>query len=135
MRETIANNILPPLLPEGLEAGLEFSLQVLPQKQIMFLPPEKIRTLDDGKQEAFLAERWVTPPSGIDLHPMDRPLPPEKCDVAIVVGAIVEDVNQASIITHDGKRRVQISAKPMATLFRLPLVAWQCEHIGALRSG
>jgi hypothetical protein len=130
----ILSDIIPHLLPVGMEPTVHLQIQVLPQRHIMLMAPDKIRIAEDKSVEIQLAGNWVKPPAGVEIHSADKPLPPEKCDAAVIIGAIVEDSNGPAIMSSDGKRaRAQLSSHPMGVLYRMPLVQWQNEHVKALR--
>jgi hypothetical protein len=129
------NATLPPLLPVGHRVGVDIQLQVMPQVQVMLVPPQRMRTTE-GVVEILTGdpEEWRKPPEGSDVCELGKPLPPEKCDVVAILGTMVEDMLGPKLLTQGGQQpRGRVASGPMAILARAPLVQWQEQHMGALR--
>jgi hypothetical protein len=127
---------LPQLLPHGHRAGIEFQLQVVPRENVMLVPPGKMRTAEDGAVEVLLGNpgEWTKVPDGFVAHELGTPLPPELCDVAVVVCTMVEDMLGPKLLGAAGEKpHGRVSGGPLAVVARAPLDRWQAAHVGALR--
>jgi len=130
------NDTLPPLLPVGHRVGTSVQLQVMPNANVMLVPQHKMRTTADGVVEVLAGEpeEWQKPPEGVEVFELGKPLPPEKCDVVAILGAMVEDTLGPKLLGAGGQQpRGRVSSGPMAILARVPLVQWQAQHRGGLR--
>jgi hypothetical protein len=126
----------PNLLPPGFRCGIDLQLQVVPKTNVMLAPPHRMRTADDGTVEVLVGdpEEWRKPPVGVDVCEMGKPLPPEKCDVVLIAGTMVEDTLGPKLLTQPGQHpRGKVSSSPLGIVARAPLDAWQKAHLGALR--
>jgi hypothetical protein len=129
-------DMIPQLLPHGYRIGVQMQLQVVPKENVLALPAEKVRAAEDGSIEVLVGqpEAWCKPPAGIDVVELGTPLPPEKCDVAVILGTMVEDVLGPKLLAPGGRQaQGRVVSAPLAILARAPLVEWQAQHLGALR--
>lgn len=132
---TIMAATLPALLPPGHRAGVDIKLQVVPQANILLMPPERIRETE-GNTEVLVGdpETWQTPPDGVEVWPIGQPLPREKCDVVAMMATMVEDMAGPRMLVVPGQPpRGKVSLALFAELGRAPLVEWQARHLEALQ--
>jgi hypothetical protein len=130
------HDTLPPLLPVGHRVGTSIQLQVMPKTNVLLVPLHKMRTTAEGVVEvlAGVPEEWQTPPEGVEVFELGKPLPPEKCDVVAILGTMVEDTLGPKLLGAGGQQpRGRVSSGPMAILARTSLVEWQAQHLGGLR--
>jgi len=132
---SIMNDTLPPLLPVGCRANVGIQLDVMPKQNIILLPADKIRTTASGRIEILVGdpEEWRQAPDGADVCELGKPLPPEKCDVVAMLGAMVEDTLGPKLVQPGQRPRGRVSSGPLAIIARAPLDRWQEAHLGTLR--
>ena len=135
-QKALVHATLPPLLPPGYRAGSELQLQVVPKLDVLLVPTDKIRTTPDGVVQVSRGDgTWEEVPEGFTAHELGKPLPPENCDVAIVLGTCVEETRAGiSLLGANGSQpRGAMSSGPMAILARVPLLDWLRQHASVLR--
>lgn len=126
---------LPNLLPHGFHCDIDLQLQVIPKVNVMLVPPHRLRTTAQGQYEVLVGEpeEWRQPPAGVDVCEMGKPLPPEKCDIAVVIGSVVEDMLGPKLVAPGQQPRGKVSSGAIAIVARKTLADWQHEHMAALR--
>ncbi|MGO9288392.1 MAG: hypothetical protein ACLQIJ_06525 [Polyangia bacterium] len=145
---------MPALLPVGFVChGFGLNMQLQPTPDVLLLPEELIRTNDAGEAEVFIArqappseganlttqpstitEGWGPVPSGMLLHRLGTPLPPEKCAVVVLATSTVSDSLDKGIVGLDGKpRQTMTSVVGHKVLAIVPLDQFQREHVENLR--
>lgn len=132
----IVRAMLPALLPPNYRSGVDISLQVVPKQNVMIWPADKTRATAEGKTEVLVGEppEWQALPDGMEAHPLGEPLPPEKCDVAAMLGTVVQDTAGPRVLVANGQApQAKASLMVFCELGRAPLVEWRQRHLGALR--
>lgn len=132
---------LPALVPPGHRVGIDIQPRVVPKTNIVPVPPDNLRTTAEGKTEVRTTagvsidhEEWQELPEGMEAWPLGKTLPPEKCDVALMVATVVEDMAGPRVLVTPGQQpRGKASMMVVTELARVPLVEWQAGHLGALR--
>jgi hypothetical protein len=98
------------------------------KQNVLLVPPGFSRTTADGKVELKSGENaWSAAPDGVVVHEIGEMLPPELCDVVIMVGTIVEDKLGQRIIGPSGARP-KTSAMIHGEIMRMPLLEWQAQY-------
>jgi hypothetical protein len=131
----IINAMLPPILPPGFTFQVDVQLHVMPARDVLFMPAEKIRRNADGNVEAVLLgddPQWQPVPEGAHVHEVGTPLPPEHADVVAILGSNVSEKHGPRMIVS-GHEATPVSSRPFAVLGRAKLLDWQREHLSALR--
>jgi len=128
-------NILPDLLPYGMRARVDFTIAVAPALGVLPLPPDLIRVADDGSTEFRdpTKDEWIKVPEGGKVHPIDKPLPPELCDVVVMIGTVAQDTIGGVLSPKPGAERFRTSTIMHAEILRVPLKVWQAGHVAQLR--
>lgn len=144
---------LPTLLPVGHIAGTQLSVQVAPKKNVAMFPPDRMRVGDGGQIEFREASTlqiqdgdgstlsvWSPLPQGVIAHEMGTPLPPEQCDVVVLLGTAAQDTFDKGIVLpgddiFSAKVDPTVSTQWHVELMRMPLVEWQAKHLAKLRGG
>lgn len=132
--------MLPELLPVGHAVAPNFAIEVVPAAGVLLCPAENMRTVE-GKVEIMGLDRekpvdeWAALPEGVRaVHPIGQPLPPELCDVVMMVGTMVQDGLSASVIATPGQQpRFRTSNVMHGELMRMALLEWQRQHVAQLR--
>ena len=127
---------LPALVPPGHRVGIDIQPRVVPKPNLVPVPADRIRTTAEGKTEVLTGEppEWQELPPGMEAWPLGQPLPREKCDVALMVATVVEDMAGPRVLVTPGQQpRGKASMMVVTELARVPLVEWQAGHLGALR--
>jgi hypothetical protein len=112
---------LPPLLPPGHAVNCSLQIQVVCNDRInLYFAHEGEPPVEERKRN----------------HEMGTPLPPEDCDVIVVLCTSAQHV-MAPAIVGPGGQRTQPNASTVAhtVLARVPLADWQASHLGNLRGG
>jgi hypothetical protein len=140
---------MPALLPPGVVAGVQLHLEVDVRQNVLLFPTERIRG-DAGALEIFAKvqgvatdgtneeepEAWRAPPAGVIVHPIGTPLPPELCDVVLVLGTATQDtLDKPLLVPGGGVAAPRISSISHRVIMRMPLVEWQRQHMANLRGG
>jgi len=129
---SIVKDILPPLLPPGCRAGVDIQPRVVPKVNVLLVGPDDFRFVDDDC-EVFVNDKWEVVPEGTVVHPTDQPLPPELCDVVVMLRTLVAEPGSRGIVVPGQSPSGNVSALEFAELGRAPLLEWQARHLGALR--
>ena len=136
---------LPDLLPAGCASQVLLESRVVPMKHVLVLAEENIqRSLIDGKVTAIRTPggEWQPVPMVIVngeqvpavVHQLGTPLPPELCDMAIMIGTGVVDTLSMSLVVPGGPPpQPRTSGMPHGELLRMPLVMWREQHMRKLR--
>lgn len=133
---SILNATLPSLLPACHRVSVDIQLQVIPKANVMLVPADKMRATADGSVEVLVGDppEWRKPPDGVIVHELGKPLPVAACDVAAVLGTLVEDTLGPKLLQPGQQQpRGRVSSGPLAVIARAPLDKWQAAHVGALR--
>jgi hypothetical protein len=77
-------------------------------------------------------------PEGKVAHELGTPLPPEQCDVVVLLGTAAQDTMDRGIVlpganVFDAPADPPVSVIWHVELMRLPLVDWQAMHLAKLR--
>lgn len=130
---------VPNPLPVGYTLGIDVQLAVMPRRNVMVVPADKLRTAADGSTEVLVEEpdkpaEWRRPPAPIELWPLGKQLPPDKCDLVAMLNTVVEDTMAPKLVDLvTRKPKGHFSGGPLGELARVPLDKWQAAHMGALR--
>ena len=126
---------LPHLLPHGFRCGIDIQLQVVPKMNVIVAPASQKRPTAEGVVELLVGEpaEWRRPPEGAEVFELGKPIPPDKCDIAVVIGARVQDMLGPKLVTPGQQPAGSESQAAIAVLARKTLSVWQQEHLGALR--
>ena len=110
---------IPPLLPVGHAVDCSLRIQVVPNDRIdLYMPDEGPPPLVEGKFP----------------HELGKPLPPEDCDVIVVLATSAQDGMSPAVLGPGGQRaQPAISTCAHTVLMRVPLVDWQAAHLRNLR--
>jgi hypothetical protein len=133
--------MLPPLLPVGVVAGVHFNIEVDTQANVIVLPTDRIRTTERGCEIMALAEAenyteatWRLPPDGSYIHELGKPLPPEHCDVVVVLATVAQDTLVKPVLTPGSPAMpTNVSMVRHRVIMRMPLVDWQAMHMAQLK--
>lgn len=153
--EAVFQHMMPPALPPGCIATGIMAVKVVPAAGVVPYPADRMRKIEGRKGEApsdsqgapvadepdrfeyqeFGSDEWKAAPEGVRvMHPIGQPLPPELCDVVIMVGTLVQDALAPGLVTMPGRAATPKSSTLMqAELGRMPLIAWQEHHMRQLR--
>ena len=136
---------LPDLLPAGCASQVLLETRVVPMKHVAIVAPENIqRSIVDGKVTAIRTPggEWEPVPmvfvNGEQMpaivHQLGTPLPPELCDMAIMIGTGVVDTLSMSLVIPGGPPpQPKTSGIVHGELLRMSLVAWREQHMRKLR--
>ena len=128
---------LPELLPRGCGAQVLLQPQIVPKPEVLLVAAENIRrSLADDKVEAIRVPggEWSPVPLGAVVHQLGTPLPPELCDMAVMIGTGVVDTLSTSLVVPGGPPpQPKTSGVIHAELLRVPLVHWREQHMRNLR--
>jgi len=136
---------LPGLLPAGCGSQVLLVARVVPMKHVAIVPAENIqRSTVDNKVTAIRAPggEWQPVPMVIAngeqipaiVHQLDTPLPPELCDMAVMIGTGVVDTLSMSLVVPGGPPpQPKSSGIIHGELLRMPLVMWREQHMRKLR--
>jgi hypothetical protein len=136
---------LPDLLPAGCGSQVLLQTQVVPMKHVAIVAPENIqRSIVDGKVTAIRTPggEWEpVPMCAVDgrpvpavVHALGTPLPPELCDMVIMLGTGVVDTLAMSLVVPGGPPpQPRTSGISHGELLRMSLVAWREQHMRKLR--
>ncbi len=133
--DAVLRAMLPPALPAGCRATGLLVTKVVPAAGVLPYPREHMRKIEAGgfEMQKFPSEEWIPAPEGVRLHPIGDPLPPELCDIVVMVGTEVEDTLAGGIIAPGRPAHPRRSVFMHGELVRVPLVPWQEAHMGQLR--
>jgi hypothetical protein len=73
-------------------------------------------------------------PEGTHLYKLGEPIPPEDCDVVVVVATAVQDDGASALVVPGGLRpQPKVSVCVHTILARIPLLEWQTQHLRNLK--
>ena len=132
----VLNSMLPELLPHGHAMLVQLVAKVVPSAGVLLYPAEHMRKVGEAFEiQEFGGETWSPAPEGVRVvHPIGQPLPPELCDVVIMLGTSVQDQMSRGIVVSGSRQEQHNTSHVMhGELMRMPLIEWQKQHAGNLR--
>ena len=141
----LMNATLPDLLPAGCGSQVLLEARVMPMRHVVIVAAENIqRSIVDNKVTAIRTPggEWQPVPLVVVdgqripaiVHTLGTPLPPELCEVAVMIGTGVVDTLSMSLVVPGGPPpQPKTSGIIHGELLRVPLVTWREQHMRKLR--
>lgn len=133
-----ATAMLPPLLPPGHIVDILPHIAIESALGVLLCPADRMRATEDGRWEVCQpnSDVWERVRDDVRaVHPIGEPLPPELCDVVILIGTQVQDqLGSGLLAPRSGGRQLYPTSVVMHNvLARIPLPAWQQQHLNQLK--
>jgi hypothetical protein len=121
---------LPSLTTTGDAVAIDFQAVVMPKKNVLLIPAKDIG--DEGRKIRLPGKQeYEDAPEGARVFELGKQLPPDACDVVIVLGTRV--ARAGSLTSLDGQRsRPIVSQVGHVPISRIPLDQWRREHASQL---